>query len=73
MEHQGALVGTQLSLSSHWHPLTGVLQEYLVPATQDAFQATVTEFLYLPWKHAQDKRASFDASQVRIGTEHLLR
>ena len=40
------------------------MQEYLVPATQDAFQATITEFMFLPWRHAQDQLDIDNATQV---------
>lgn len=37
------------------------MQEHLPQATQDAFLATVTEFVWLPWKHAMVTAVS-DAS-----------
>ena len=40
------------------------VQEYLAPATQDMFQAVVTEYLWLPWKHAQQQQREQGSSQV---------
>lgn len=35
-----------------------VLQEYLPPATQDAFLFMVMEFVLLPWQHARQVLAA---------------
>ena len=42
-----------------------IMQEFLVPATQHLFEATIAEYLWLPWKHAQQQHEAMGSSQVR--------
>ena len=59
-------------LSNRANLTTGSAQEYLAPATQDMFQAVVTEYLWLPWQHAQQQRGASGSSQVGAAQHRSL-